>query len=109
MRFTQGSLLLVLLACSLSPVHGVLETYNTNLKCKCMRETFNFVSLFLIGKLQIFPPGNGCPNTEIIAWMKNKSVICLNPRAKWTQKLMRMSRKSAFSTSPAPVFKKMIA
>ncbi|TEA32631.1 hypothetical protein DBR06_SOUSAS19810019, partial [Sousa chinensis] len=43
------------------------------------------------------------------AWMKNKSVICLNPRAKWTQKLMRMSRKSAFSTSPAPVFKKMIA
>ncbi|TEA32632.1 hypothetical protein DBR06_SOUSAS19810020 [Sousa chinensis] len=66
MRFTQGSLLLVLLACSLSPVHGVLETYNTNLKCKCMRETFNFVSLFLIGKLQIFPPGNGCPNTEIM-------------------------------------------
>ncbi|XP_061047005.1 C-X-C motif chemokine 13 [Eubalaena glacialis] len=109
MRFTQGSLLLVLLACSLSPVRGVLETYNTNLKCKCIRETFNFVSILLIGKLQILPPGNGCPNTEIIAWMKNKSVICLNPGAKWTQKLMRVSRKSAFSTSPAPVFKKMIA
>uniref|UniRef100_A0A8C6FU54 C-X-C motif chemokine ligand 13 n=1 Tax=Moschus moschiferus TaxID=68415 RepID=A0A8C6FU54_MOSMO len=109
MRFTPGALLLMLLAFSLSPVHGVLETNNTNLKCKCIQETFNYFPIYLIEKLQIIPRGRGCPNTEIIVWMKNKSVICLNPQAKWTQTLMKVLSKRILSTSPAPVVKKRSA
>ena len=45
---------------------GVLETNNINLKCKCFRETINYLPIHLIEKLQIFPRGHGCPNTEIM-------------------------------------------
>nr|URM60739.1 CXCL13 [Bos grunniens] len=106
MRFTPGALILMLLAFSLSPVHGVLETNNTNLKCKCVRKTVNFFPISLIERLNIIPRGRGCPNTEIIVWMKNKLVICLNPQAKWTQTLIKVLSKRILSTSPAPVVKK---
>uniref|UniRef100_A0A8C0KDA0 Chemokine interleukin-8-like domain-containing protein n=1 Tax=Canis lupus dingo TaxID=286419 RepID=A0A8C0KDA0_CANLU len=75
MRFTLGSLLLMLLVCSLPAVHGVLEAYNTNLKCKCIQEISGIIPIQLIERLQIFPPGNGCPKREIIVWKKNKSVV----------------------------------
>ncbi|DAA28541.1 C-X-C motif chemokine 13 [Bos indicus] len=106
MRFTPGALILMLLAFSLSPVHGVLETNNTNLKCKCIRKTVSFFPVNLIERLNIIPRGRGCPNTEIIVWMKNKLVICLNPQAKWTQTLIKVLSKRILSTSPAPVVKK---
>ncbi|KAM8906257.1 C-X-C motif chemokine 13 [Lycaon pictus] len=109
MRFTLGSLLLMLLVCSLPAVHGVLEAYNTNLKCKCIQEISGIIPIQLIERLQIFPPGNGCPKREIIVWKKNKSVVCLNPPIKWTQKLNKiLQKKNATSTQPAPVLKKRI-
>ncbi|XP_003985309.3 C-X-C motif chemokine 13 [Panthera pardus] len=99
MRFSLGFLLLMLLVYSITPVHGVLEAFNTNLKCKCVQETSAFIPIQLIEKLQVLPPGNGCPNKEIIVWKKNKSVVCLNPQAKWILKLIKMlQRKSAVST-----------
>ncbi|CAI9172151.1 unnamed protein product [Rangifer tarandus platyrhynchus] len=109
MRFTPGALLLMLLAFSLSPIHGVLETNNINLKCKCFREAFNYLPIHLIEKLQIFPRGHGCPNTEIIVWMKNQSAICLNPQATWTQTLIKVLSKRTWSISPAPVVKRRTA
>lgn len=45
---------------------GVLETNNTNLKCKCIRKTVNFFPIYLIERLNIIPRGRGCPNTEIM-------------------------------------------
>ncbi|XP_043303948.1 C-X-C motif chemokine 13 [Cervus canadensis] len=109
MRFTPGALLLMLLAFSLSPVHGVLETNNINLKCKCFRETVNYLPIHLIERLQIFPRGHGCPKTEIIVRMKNQSAICLNPQATWTQTLIKLLRKHNWSISPAPVVKRRTA
>nr|XP_045362150.1 C-X-C motif chemokine 13 [Camelus bactrianus] len=108
MRFTLGFLLLLLLVCSLSPVHGVLETLNTDLKCRCMRETIKSYPIRFIQKLQISPPGNGCPKKEIIAWTKSKSIVCLDPKAKWIQTLIwrMLQRRNASSTSPVPVVKK---
>ncbi|XP_029800354.1 C-X-C motif chemokine 13 [Suricata suricatta] len=109
MRFSPGSLLFVLLVCSIPPVHGVLEAYNTNLKCKCIRETSAFIPPNLIEKLEILPPGNGCPNKEVIVKKKNMSVVCLNPRAKWVPKFINiLLSKRAASTPSAPVFKKRV-
>ncbi|XP_043428346.1 C-X-C motif chemokine 13 isoform X2 [Prionailurus viverrinus] len=93
MRFSLGFLLLMLLVYSITPVHGVLEAFNTNLKCKCVQETSAFIPIQLIEKLQVLPPGNGCPNKEIIVWKKNKSVVCLNPQAKWILKLIKMLQR----------------
>ncbi|XP_047423300.1 C-X-C motif chemokine 13 [Sciurus carolinensis] len=106
MRLISAALLLTLLVSSLSPVHGVLEAYNTNLKCSCVQETSDFIHPAQIGRLQIVPPGNGCPNKQIIIRLKNKSVVCVKPQSKWIQRVIRhLRKKNMFSTPPAPVMK----
>ncbi|XP_053450815.1 C-X-C motif chemokine 13 [Nycticebus coucang] len=101
MTLTSASLLLLLLVSSLCPIQGVLEAYNTRLKCRCSQETSAFVSPRFIDQLQIFPRGNGCPKTEIILWMKNMSIKCVNPQAKWIRKIMDiLQKKKKVSSSP---------
>ncbi|XP_010626656.1 C-X-C motif chemokine 13 [Fukomys damarensis] len=106
MRLSAAALLLMVLISSLSPGHGVLEAYNTNLKCRCIRGTSS-INISHIQRLQIRAPGHGCPNTEIIAHLKNKSIVCLNPAAKRVQILMTfLQKKNMLSTAPAPVMKR---
>ncbi|XP_006907689.1 C-X-C motif chemokine 13 [Pteropus alecto] len=104
MKFIPASLLLILLVSSLSPAHGVLEAFNTNLKCKCTETTSSKSVLKLLSKIvtvQFLPPGNGCPTQEIIVSLKNKSTICLNPKAKWVQSLLKIVRTKKL-VSPVP-------
>ncbi|XP_012875593.1 PREDICTED: C-X-C motif chemokine 13 [Dipodomys ordii] len=89
MKLYTTALLLLLLVGSLSPAHGILEAMYTSLKCKCAKDTTRSVSFHLIKKIQIFPPGNGCPNTEIVVWTKTKLVICLRPETNWVKKLLQ--------------------
>ncbi|XP_004681490.1 PREDICTED: C-X-C motif chemokine 13 [Condylura cristata] len=93
MRFTPGILLLVLLVSSLSPVHGVLETFNTRLKCQCHRVTSEVIPIHTIERIQFFAAGNGCPKSELIVWRKNKVPVCLNPHVKWIKKLLKVLQK----------------
>uniref|UniRef100_A0A8C8ZCF5 C-X-C motif chemokine ligand 13 n=1 Tax=Prolemur simus TaxID=1328070 RepID=A0A8C8ZCF5_PROSS len=110
MRVISASLLFLLLVSSLSPVHGVLEAYYTNLKCKCKQEISDFVQPRFIDQLQVFPRGNGCAKTEIILWLKNKSVICVNPESKWIQTIMKLiQKKKFFSTPPTPMVKRRVS
>ncbi|XP_037685986.1 C-X-C motif chemokine 13 [Choloepus didactylus] len=102
MRSPSASLLLLLLVASLSPVHGVLEANYTNLKCNCLRMS-TIIPVRHITRLQVLPAGNGCPEVEIIAWMKNKSIVCLNPRASWLQKLFNMLLKETGSSTLRPI------
>ncbi|ELW63943.1 C-X-C motif chemokine 13 [Tupaia chinensis] len=90
MRHASASLLLLVLVSSLSPVHGVLEAYNTNLRCRCIHSTGALVQIRQIERIEITPPGNGCPNKEIILWMKNKSVVCLKPQTKWIYSVAKL-------------------
>ncbi|XP_073898034.1 C-X-C motif chemokine 13 [Castor canadensis] len=107
MRLSVPASLFILLVCSLPPVHGVLEAYNTNLKCRCIQETSDFIPLSLIEWIQVIRPGNGCPNKEIIIWTKKKFPICLNPQTKWVQKVIQLlQRRYILSTPPAPVYKR---
>ncbi|KAM4811586.1 C-X-C motif chemokine 13 [Urocitellus parryii] len=108
MRLISAALLLMLLvSSSLSPVHGVLEAYNTNLKCSCVQGISDFIHVRQIGRLQIIPPGNGCPIEQIIIRLKNKTTVCMNPHTSWIKKLINyLSKKNLFSTQ-APAMKKM--
>uniref|UniRef100_A0A2K5SDZ9 C-X-C motif chemokine ligand 13 n=1 Tax=Cebus imitator TaxID=2715852 RepID=A0A2K5SDZ9_CEBIM len=81
MNFILASLLLMLLVSSLSPVQG--ENFHL-----CFT-TSAVIPPNLIDRIQILPRGHGCPRKEIIIWKKNKSVVCLNPQAKWIQKIMK--------------------
>ncbi|XP_004848075.1 C-X-C motif chemokine 13 [Heterocephalus glaber] len=107
MRLSAAALLLTVLISSFSPGHGVLEAYNTNLKCRCMGETSSLVRINRFDRLQVRAPGHGCPNTEIMVQRKNKSVVCLNPAANWVQKLITvLQKRNLLSTAPAPVMKR---
>ncbi|KAG3276373.1 C-X-C motif chemokine ligand 13 [Ictidomys tridecemlineatus] len=108
MRLISAALLLMLLvSSSLSPVHGVLEAYNTNLKCSCVQGTSDFIHVRQIGRLQIIPPGNGCPIKQIIIRLKNKTTVCVNPQTSWIKKLIEhLPKKKLFSTQ-APAMKKI--
>ncbi|XP_036136658.1 C-X-C motif chemokine 13 [Molossus molossus] len=102
MRFLPGCLLLVLLVTSLSPVHGVLEALNTNLKCQCTKTVSFWNKPKMVSFIDIFPPGNSCPNMEVIVRTKTKSNLCLNPDSKWTRSLLKDVLKK-FATLNSPV------
>ncbi|EDL20365.1 C-X-C motif chemokine 13 precursor [Mus musculus] len=109
MRLSTATLLLLLASC-LSPGHGILEAHYTNLKCRCSGVISTVVGLNIIDRIQVTPPGNGCPKTEVVIWTKMKKVICVNPRAKWLQRLLRhVQSKSLSSTPQAPVSKRRAA
>ncbi|XP_028640820.1 C-X-C motif chemokine 13 [Grammomys surdaster] len=109
MRLSTAVLLLLLASC-LSPGHGILEAHYTNLKCRCSRVTSIAVNLNLIDRIQVTPPGNGCPKTEVVIWTKTKKAVCINPHAKWLQKVLKFFRsKGVSSTAQAPVSKKRTA
>lgn len=93
MRFILGSLLLMLLVSSLCPVHGILEIYNTNLKCQCKRTTADFTRFRLISRIDITHPGNGCPNVEIIVRLRNKVAICVDPASDLAKRVLNLWRK----------------
>ncbi|XP_036160158.1 C-X-C motif chemokine 13 [Myotis myotis] len=88
MRFIPGCLLLLLLVSSLSPAHGVLETLNTSSKCRCMKSVSFVKRRSMITQIAAYMPGDGCPHMEVIVWLKNRSILCLNPKSKWTQNLL---------------------
>ncbi|KAK1345803.1 hypothetical protein QTO34_008268 [Cnephaeus nilssonii] len=88
MRFIPGCLLLLLLVSSLSPAHGVLEAWNTSFKCKCMKSVPKLGRRSMIARVAAYMPGDHCPRKEVIVWLKNRSVLCLNPESEWTQRLL---------------------
>ncbi|XP_024433578.1 C-X-C motif chemokine 13 [Desmodus rotundus] len=93
MRFIPGCLLLMLLVCSLSPVHGVLESPYANFRCQCTRVARWTPKARLTARVRIFPPGNGCPRAEIIVWLKTKSILCLDPKSQETHDFLEHLQK----------------
>ncbi|XP_066242664.1 C-X-C motif chemokine 13 [Saccopteryx leptura] len=89
MRLIPGCLLLLLLVSSLSPVHGILEISNTNLRCRCTKTVSPRFRRQMILRIRTFRPWSGCSDTEIVVWLQNKSIVCLNPKSKRTQNLLR--------------------
>ncbi|XP_048220336.1 C-X-C motif chemokine 13 [Perognathus longimembris pacificus] len=107
MKLYTAALLFLLLVGSLSPVHGILEALNTNLKCRCSRDTSKLIPLSQIEKIEVIPPGNGCPNKEVIILTKGKKAICLRPQSKRVKAILNyLHRKHIHSTPSAPVSKR---
>ncbi|KAM5338591.1 C-X-C motif chemokine 13 [Glossophaga mutica] len=109
MRFIPCCLLLMLLVCSLSPVHGVLESPYTSFRCLCTRVTRRTPRLGLVKRVKTFPPGNGCPRMEIIAWLKNKAILCLDPKYSGTYSLLKAMQKCGPSGKSTPAQRTQVA
>ncbi|XP_008841924.1 C-X-C motif chemokine 13 [Nannospalax galili] len=106
MRLSTAALLLLLVS-SLSPGHGILETHYTNRKCRCSKGISTLIHPSIVERVQVKPPGNGCPQEEIIIWTKKMFPLCLNPKAKWILNVIKLSQSKSLSSTPqAPVSKK---
>ncbi|CAO2639276.1 C-X-C motif chemokine 13 [Lemmus lemmus] len=106
MRLSLTALLLLLASC-LTPGHGILEANYTNLKCKCSKTISRAIHPNMIERIQVTPPGNGCPKFEALIWTKTKLILCVNPHDRWFQMVLKfLRRKAVSSTPPAPVSNK---
>ncbi|XP_054446053.1 C-X-C motif chemokine 13 [Pteronotus mesoamericanus] len=94
MKFISGCLLLMLLVSSLSPpAHGVLEAVYSKYRCLCHRFSKSIPRLSAVSKIKISGPGNGCPNIEILVWVKNMAIICLDHKLPQTQMFLKKIRE----------------
>ncbi|XP_038171614.1 C-X-C motif chemokine 13 [Arvicola amphibius] len=108
MRLSLAALLLLLASC-LAPGHGILEANYTNLKCKCSKTISRPVHPNIIERIQVTPPGNGCPKFEALILTRSKKILCVNPQDRWFQMVLKFMRKKAVSsTPPAPASRKRI-
>ncbi|XP_057628920.1 C-X-C motif chemokine 13 [Chionomys nivalis] len=106
MKLSLAALLLLLASC-LTPGHGILEANYTNLKCKCSKTISKPIHPNIIERIQVTPPGNGCPKSEALIWTRTKKILCVNPHDRWFQMVLKfLRRKAVSSTPPAPVSKK---
>ncbi|XP_005359575.1 C-X-C motif chemokine 13 isoform X2 [Microtus ochrogaster] len=106
MRPSLAAVLLLLASC-LAPGHGILEANYTSLKCKCSKTISRPVHPNIIERIQVTPPGNGCPKFEALIWTRSKQILCVNPQDRWFKMVLKYRRRKALSsTPPAPVSKK---
>uniref|UniRef100_A0A4W5Q769 Chemokine interleukin-8-like domain-containing protein n=1 Tax=Hucho hucho TaxID=62062 RepID=A0A4W5Q769_9TELE len=58
------------------------------LKCRCIRTSSAFISPVWFHKMEILPPGAHCSRIEIIITKKDKTIVCVNPEARWINKVI---------------------
>ncbi|XP_043825707.1 C-X-C motif chemokine 13 [Dromiciops gliroides] len=98
MKSTTASVVVVLLMVINNPsVQGILETNDANQKCKCLRMSEG-VPLHSIKTIFISPPSGGCRNTEFIVTLKSGGKICVDPKCKWLNLVLRNLRRNKATT-----------
>ncbi|XP_063166355.1 C-X-C motif chemokine 13 [Candoia aspera] len=77
----------LVIACHIT---GAIIFDQLNLSCKCARVRSTFIRPSKYARVEIFPSGVACKRMEIIITLKNKDKVCVDPRAKWVNNLMKL-------------------
>ncbi|XP_072479967.1 C-X-C motif chemokine 2-like [Notamacropus eugenii] len=70
------------------------ETSDANQKCKCLK-TLERVPIPSIKTVLISPPHGGCRNLECIVTLKNGKKVCVVPKKKWLEEVVKSKRIKA--------------
>ncbi|OCT97305.1 C-X-C motif chemokine 13 [Xenopus laevis] len=88
MKHIAGLSVIVLLAI-LHCVAGLsLEPRLPGGRCKCFKQTYQFIKPNKLTRVEFFPPGRSCPQLECLVTLKNGDIVCVNPKAGWLQRLI---------------------
>ncbi|XP_065261920.1 C-X-C motif chemokine 10-like [Emys orbicularis] len=69
-------------------------------RCSCTEKGSNFIQPKALGKIEVIPKSSSCDHVEIIATIKSTGEQrCLNPNAKWVEKMMTALIKKRSSQS----------
>ncbi|XP_010151025.1 PREDICTED: growth-regulated alpha protein-like, partial [Eurypyga helias] len=58
------------------------------LRCHCIQSVTGLMLLKHLANVEIIPKGPHCNTMEIIATLKNRQQICLDPQAKWVKMII---------------------
>nr|XP_046204737.1 C-X-C motif chemokine 13-like isoform X2 [Oncorhynchus gorbuscha] len=89
MPFKPHYLLVVLTLCCVAALHAFpMGGFAPRVTCRCIRTSPAFISPTRFHKLEILPAGAHCSRMEMIVTKKDKTIICVNPEAKWIKKVI---------------------
>ncbi|XP_020844036.1 C-X-C motif chemokine 13 [Phascolarctos cinereus] len=89
MKSTAASVVVALLmVINYSSVQGILETNDASQKCRCLKLSEG-VPVRLIKTIFISPPNGGCRNTECVVTLKSGKKVCVDPKCKWLDNIIK--------------------
>ncbi|XP_069084055.1 interleukin-8-like [Pleurodeles waltl] len=92
MRSTGKCTLAVLTICLLSVAmtKGMsLARMGTELRCQCIKTESRIIHPKHIQTVELIQSGAHCSNVEVIATLKSGQAVCLDPSAKWVEKIIK--------------------
>ncbi|XP_048461196.1 interleukin-8-like [Rhincodon typus] len=72
-----------------------------SLRCQCIKTNSKFIHPKHMENIEIIPSGPHCPTIEIIATLKSRSQVCLDPNAVWVKKIIDMMINGPKKTNKA--------
>ncbi|XP_066509126.1 interleukin-8-like isoform X2 [Hoplias malabaricus] len=101
MTLSARLLLAATALCCLSTLLAMpMELFATSHRCRCIDTTEHPVNTSLFKRIEVIPPGPNCRNTEILITLKDSSIVCVAPEAKWINGiLIRLLKGKSRSTS----------
>ncbi|XP_067890668.1 interleukin-8-like [Heterodontus francisci] len=67
-------------------------------RCMCARVTDKYIPPSAILKIEMFLPGPGCSKLQIIATMKHRIRVCLDPEAEWGRTIVAFMHRNKKKT-----------
>ncbi|MEE6460290.1 hypothetical protein FKM82_000911 [Ascaphus truei] len=93
MRCITVLLSIALLLAGCSVVSGLpLESLLIGRRCTCLKQTTSRISPAMFRRLQIIPKRFDCRKMEILIFLKNQDVVCVDPAAVWVQRMILQLR-----------------
>lgn len=90
-----GALLAIFLVSVALNEAAVLPQAVSELRCQCIKTHSTPFHPKLIKELRMIDSGPHCKNTEIMVTLHDNRELCLDPHAKWVQKVLQVFLKRA--------------
>ncbi|XP_059500673.1 interleukin-8-like [Stegostoma tigrinum] len=78
-----------------------LRHAGVSLRCQCIKTNSKFIHPKHMENIEIIPSGPHCPTVEIIATLKSRSQVCLDPNSVWVKKIIDMMTNATKKTDKA--------
>ncbi|XP_048408425.1 interleukin-8-like [Stegostoma tigrinum] len=78
-----------------------LRHTGVSLRCQCIKTNSKFIHPKHMENIEIIPSGPHCSTVEIIATLKRRSQMCLDPNSVWVKKIIDMMTNATKKTDKA--------
>ncbi|XP_044134356.1 C-X-C motif chemokine 13-like [Bufo gargarizans] len=65
--------------------YGIWESRFVRRRCKCLKTTNNAIPREHFQHVKVLHETQNCRKKEIIIFLKNSNIVCVNPKAEWVK------------------------